>query len=179
MITATPRPAALTLPPRAPRSPGLLAFSVRPARPDDGAALAALSLPFARAGALRERPLSVYISQAPDFLVAQASDGTLEGCLALRVHPAAGHTGRSGAGVLYNFCVARHRQGSGMGARLLQAAFARARNRSLDALFTATTGSGRLFLHHGFAPACPSLAPAVWTQSLDPRRNARVLARVL
>lgn len=172
MITAPPRPAALaTLPPLAPRPAGSPGFFVRPARPDDGAALAALSRPFVRAGALRERPLSLYIAQAADFLVAQAPDGTLEGCLGIRVHPA--------TGVLYNFCVARHRQGSGMGARLLQAAFAAARNRSLDTLFTATTGSGRLFLSHGFRPASPSLAPAAWAESLDPRRGARVLARVL
>ena len=82
-------------------------------------------------------------------------------------------------GVLYNFCVAAHRQGSGMGGRLLQAAFARARGRALGMLFTATTGSGRLFLGHGFVPACPGLAPVAWAQTLDPGRNARVLARTL
>ncbi|MFI5866944.1 GNAT family N-acetyltransferase [Streptomyces sp. NPDC051546] len=159
-----------------PRTPatrwhGVPEFSVRPARRDDGPALAALSRPFVHAGALRERPVSLYLSQATDFLVAQAPDGTLEGCLALREHPA--------AGVLYNFCVAAHRQGTGMGARLLHAAFARARTRSLSTLFTATTGSGRLFLRHGFLPASPSLAPAGWAQSLDPARGARVLSRTL
>ncbi|WP_411103452.1 GNAT family N-acetyltransferase [Streptomyces sp. cmx-4-9] len=144
---------------------------MRPARPEDGAALAALSRPFVLAGALRERPLSLYLAQAADFLVAQAPDGTLEACLGIRVHPA--------AGVLYNFCVARHRQGSGMGARLLQAALCTARSRSLTTLFTATTGSGRLFLSHGFRPASPSLAPAAWADSLDPRRGARVLSRTV
>lgn len=181
MTTATLPPAAAhaTLSPRT-RGPGpgpgprwheVTDFSVRPARRDDGPALAALSRPFVRAGALRERPLSLYLSRASDFLVAQAPDGTLEGCLGLREHPA--------AGVLYNFCVAAHRQGSGMGARLLHAAFARARNRSLATLFTATTGSGRLFLLHGFLPACPTLAPADWAQSLDPARGTRVLSRPL
>ncbi|MCX4783430.1 GNAT family N-acetyltransferase [Streptomyces sp. NBC_01264] len=144
---------------------------MRPARRDDGPALAALSRPFAQAGALRERPLSLYLSRACDFLVAQAPDGTLEGCLGLREHPA--------AGVLYNFCVASHRQGTGMGARLLHAALARARTRGLATLFTATTGSGRLFLGHGFGPASPSRAPADWARSLDPARGARVLARSL
>ncbi|MFJ9075070.1 GNAT family N-acetyltransferase [Streptomyces sp. NPDC102278] len=146
-------------------------FSVRPARQDEGPELAALSRPFVRAGALRERPLSLYLSRACDFLVAQAPDGTLEGCLGLREHPA--------AGVLYNFCVAGHRQGTGMGARLLLAAFAKARGRSLTTLFTATTGSGGLFLRHGFAPTHPSLAPTAWARSLDPGRNARVLSRAL
>ncbi|MFZ3473495.1 GNAT family N-acetyltransferase [Streptomyces sp. 4.24] len=175
MTTATLPPAAAlaTLPSRAPatRWHGAPEFSVRPARRDDGPALAALSRPFVQAGALRERPLSVYLSRASDFLVAQAPDGTLEGCVALREHPA--------AGVLYNFCVAAHRQGSGMGARLLHAAFARARGRSLAGLFTATTGSGRLFLRHGFVPSSPSLAPAEWALSLDPGRGAQVLSRAL
>ncbi|MEV7414037.1 GNAT family N-acetyltransferase [Streptomyces sp. NPDC089919] len=140
---------------------------MRPAREDEGPALAALSGPFVRTGALRERPLSLYVARAGDFLVAQAADGSLEGCLGLREHAA--------AGVLYNFCVAGHRQGSGMGGRLLHAAFARARSRALTTLFTATTGDGRLFVRHGFVPACPSLAPSGWVQSLDPGRNARVL----
>ncbi|MFG2620763.1 GNAT family N-acetyltransferase [Streptomyces sp. NPDC048507] len=146
-------------------------FSVRPAREDEGPALAALSRPFVRTGALRERPLSHYLSGARDFLVAEARDGTIEGCAGLREH--------ADAGVLYNFCVAGHRQGSGMGGRLLHAAFAAARARSLTTLFTATTGSGRLFLRHGFAPVAPALAPAAWARSLDPARNARVLARTL
>lgn len=172
MTTATLPPAAAhaTLPPRAPapRCHEVPEFTVRPARRDDGPALAALSRPFVHAGALRERPLSLYLSRASDFLVAQAPDGSLEGCLGLREHPA--------AGVLYNFCVAAHRQGSGMGARLLHAALLRARNRSLATLFTATTGSGRLFLLNGFLPASPALAPADWARSLDPARGARVLS---
>lgn len=177
MTTATLPPAAAhaILSPRAPapapRWHEVPAFSVRPARRDDGPALAALSRPFVHAGALRERPLSLYLSRTSEFLVAQAPDGTLEGCLGLSEHPA--------AGVLYNFCVAAHRQGSGMGAGLLHAAFARARNRSLATLFTATTGSGRLFLLNGFLPARPSLAPAEWARSLDPGRGARVLSRAL
>ncbi|MCS0599795.1 GNAT family N-acetyltransferase [Streptomyces sp. LP11] len=144
---------------------------MRPAREEDGPALAALSRPFVHTGALRERPLALYLSRASDFLVAQAPDGSLEGCVGLRAHPS--------AGVLYNFCVAAHRQGSGMGGRLLRAAFARARSRSLPTLFTATTGDGRLFLRHGFTPTDPVLAPATWARSLDPARDARVLAITL
>lgn len=174
MTTATLRPAAPLS--HAPHPPCLSPVSVRPARPGDAAALAALSAPFVRSGALRERPFGVYAAHAADFLVAEASDGTLQGCLALRLHPAAGQRHGS-AGVLYNFCVAGHRQGSGLGARLLGAALARARTQSLGALFTATTGSGRLFLRHGFTPAPVSLAPAAWARALDPRRGARVLAR--
>ncbi|MEV4950114.1 GNAT family N-acetyltransferase [Streptomyces sp. NPDC053755] len=167
------------MPPRVAPPPGPTPFTVRPARPGDAVALAALSGPFARSGALRERSRSQYAAQVGDFLVAEAPDGSLEGCLGLSLHAADPAAGRSAAGVLYNFCVVAHRQGGGMGARLLHAAVARARSHSLRALFTATTGSGRLFLRHGFAPACPNLAPTAWARSLDPRRDARVLARAL
>ncbi|MET9832068.1 GNAT family N-acetyltransferase [Streptomyces sp. NPDC006385] len=152
--------------------------AVRAARPEDAVALAALSRPFVSSGALRERPVSLYAAQAADFVVTQAPDGTLEGCLGLRVHPADPERGHGPAGVLYNFCVARHRQGCGAGARLLSAVLARARAQSLGALFTATTGDGGLFLRHGFAPASERLAPSSWVESLDPRRNARLLARI-
>jgi len=150
---------------------GASGFSVRRAREGDGPALAELSRPFVRTGALRDRPVSLYLSKAFDFLVAQAPEGDLEGCLGLSEH--------ASVGVLYNFCVADHRQGSGMGGSLLQAAFARARSQALTMLFTATTGSGRLFLSHGFRPVDPGLAPAAWARTLDPDRNARVLARAL
>lgn len=174
-----PRPGTLlSRAPHPPYLPHIPTLSVRSARPRDAAALAALSRPFIRSGALRERPFHVYAWQATDFLVAEAPDGTLGGCLALRVDPDPTRDGRA-LGVLYNFCVAQHMQGSGVGARLLGAALARGRAQSLDALFTATTGSGRLFLRYAFAPACPSLAPAAWARSLDPARGARVLARVL
>lgn len=168
MTTATP-PSAL-----------LRALSaVRPARPDDAEALAALSRPFVRAGALRERPVALYASRAADFVVARAPDGTLDGCLALRVHEAGPAGGDLPSGVLYNFCVASHRQGHGVGTRLLRAAVAGAHARSLGALFTATVSGGELFLRHGFRPASPAAAPAAWAASLDPRRDARVLARIL
>jgi amino-acid N-acetyltransferase len=152
---------------------------VRPARRRDAIALAALSRPFVRSGALRERPVSLYASDATDFLVVDAADGTLDGCLGLGMHPAEPASGRGPIGVLYNFCVAPRSQGRGVGALLLGAALARAKSQSLNTLFTATTGSGDLFLRHGFAPACASLAPASWANSLDPRRNSRVLAHVL
>ncbi|MGW6775298.1 GNAT family N-acetyltransferase [Streptomyces sp. NPDC055037] len=180
MITARPRPAPQQLSdtphPIAPSSPP--DCSVRPARPRDAAALAALSEPFVRSGALRARPFQIYAWHATDFLVAEAPDGSLAGCLALRVHPEPTRDGRM-SGVLYNFCVAHGSQGSGLGAQLLTAALAEGGSRALDALFTATTGSGRLFLHHGFAPVSPRLAPETWARSLDPRRGATVLARVL
>ncbi|MFD7716712.1 GNAT family N-acetyltransferase [Streptomyces sp. NPDC059814] len=177
MITATPHPTALTGTPDAPLPDAL---RLRRAGPGDAAALVALSEPFVRSGALRRRPPAVYAARAADFLVAEEPEGALRGCLALRVHPdAADDHGPTAAGVLYNFCVARQRQGSGLGARLLGAALAGARAQSLGVLFTATTGSGRLFLRHGFAPVRPAAAPRAWARTLDPRRGARVLARAL
>ncbi|MCF3120880.1 GNAT family N-acetyltransferase [Streptomyces arenae] len=155
------------------------AAPVRSARRRDAAALVALSWPFARSGALRERPGSFYVSDAADFLVVDAPDGTLAGCLGLRAYAADPLTGHQPMGVLFNFCVGSRSQGHGVGARLLYAALARARTLSLAALFTATTGTGDLFLRHGFAPASSSQAPVAWADSLDPRRNSTVLSRAL
>ncbi|MEV5769799.1 GNAT family N-acetyltransferase [Streptomyces antimycoticus] len=151
----------------------------RSARPEDAAALAELSRPFACSGALRERPVALYATRAADFLLAEAPDGTVEGCVGLRVHPADAGEGRGPAGVVYNFCVAGPSQGSGVGVGLLRAALARARAQSLGALFTATTGGGGLFLRYGFAPTTVRLAPSRWVESLDPRRDARILARTV
>ncbi|MEV7195558.1 amino acid acetyltransferase [Streptomyces sp. NPDC093510] len=161
--------------------------TVRAAREEDAAALVALSRPFVRSGALRERSPSLYAAHATDFLVMDVPGSPLEGCVGLRVHPAADPAeeregcdeGPREAGVLYNFCVAGHRQGRGVGAGLLRAVLAVAHAKSLGALFTATTGGGDLFLRYGFEPADARLAPPSWARSLDPRRNARILTRSL
>ncbi|NEC66557.1 GNAT family N-acetyltransferase [Streptomyces sp. SID9727] len=165
MTTAAPR--------RTPLSPPLP--RVRIAGPGDSAALAELSRPFARSGALRERPDSLYAARAAEFLVAVGSDGRIEGCVGLRVYEGEG----AHAGVLYNFCVAGHRQGRGVGGALLRTALALGRAQALGALFTATTGDGRLFHRYGFASVTARQAPRAWAESLDPRRNALVLARTL
>ncbi|WP_381791236.1 GNAT family N-acetyltransferase [Streptomyces niveus] len=177
MITATPPPAPLPHAPLALLAP--TPPSVRSARREDATALAELSQPFVRSGALRERPLSLYAGRAADFLVAQGPGGRLEGCVGLRVHPAGPGEGRGPVGVLYNFCVAGQKQGRGVGAGLLRAVLAAARAQSLGALFTATTGGGGLFLRYGFTPTTARPAPQSWAGSLDPRRGARILARVL
>ncbi|MFJ7332960.1 GNAT family N-acetyltransferase [Streptomyces sp. NPDC101110] len=172
MSTAMPRPAALPHARVAPAPP------VRTARPDEAAALAALSGPFVRSGALRDRPVSLYTARAADFLVLEAADGTVDGCVGLRAYP--GGAGRGACerpGVVYNFCVAEHRQGSGAGASLLRAVLATARAHSLDALFTATTTSAGLFLRYGFTRTTARQAPRTWAESLDPRRGAQVLIR--
>nr|WP_234334331.1 GNAT family N-acetyltransferase [Streptomyces sp. NRRL B-1347] len=172
-MTATPRPVPQSHARPAP------AHSVRTARREDAAALAALSRPFVRSGALRERPVSLYAAHAADFLVAEAADGALAGCVGLRAHRAAPGAGGGSAGVVYNFCVAGQQQGSGVGAGLLRAVLAAAHTQGLGALFTATTGGGGLFLRYGFAPTTARLAPPSWAASLDPDRNARILTKSL
>ncbi|MGC4946790.1 GNAT family N-acetyltransferase [Streptomyces sp. DT224] len=169
MTTAAPRP----VPPPSPscrREP-----RVRAVGAGDAVALAELSRPFARSGALRERPDSLYAARAAEFLVALGSDGRIEGCVGLRVYEGEG----AHAGVLYNFCVAGHRQGRGVGGALLRTALALGRAQALGALFTATTGDGRLFRRYGFVPVADRHAPRAWAESLDPRRDALVLARAL
>ncbi|WSY86703.1 GNAT family N-acetyltransferase [Streptomyces sp. NBC_00876] len=152
---------------------------MRIAHAQDAAELADLSRPFVRSGALRERSVPLFARHAPDFLVAVAPGGRLEGCAGLRVYPDGPAKGGGPAGVLYNFCVAGHRQGRGVGALLLRTALTTARARALGTLFTATTGDGRLFGRYGFAPAAACQAPGSWAQSLDPRRDARILARAV
>ncbi|MGW2474297.1 GNAT family N-acetyltransferase [Streptomyces sp. NPDC001665] len=168
MTTAAPR--SVSLPPPLGRAP-----RVRTAGSGDAAALAELSRPFARSGALRERPDSLYAARAAEFLVAVGSDGRIEGCAGLRVYEGEG----ARAGVLYNFCVAGHRQGRGVGGALLRTVLALGRTQALGALFTATTGDGRLFRRYGFAPVTVRQAPRTWAGSLDPRRNALILSRSL
>jgi N-acetylglutamate synthase-like GNAT family acetyltransferase len=168
----------ITVTPRSFPSPDELRATkpcLRPGREADAAALVDLARPFVRSGALRERPVALYAARAADFLVAEGPGGSLEGCLGLRVYPEDA-AGQGPAGVLYNFCVAGNRQGRGVGAGLLRAALARSRDRGVGALFTATTGDGALFLRHGFTSATARPAPPPWVKSLDPRRNARVLA---
>ncbi|GAQ51029.1 GNAT family N-acetyltransferase [Streptomyces acidiscabies] len=153
---ATPHPAPL-----ATASPVSL---VRPARRNDAEQLAALSRPFALSGALRERPTDLYATHAAEFLVVESLAGELDGCVGLKTY--------GEAGVLYNFCVAEHRQGTGVGGRLMEAALERAQLLTLTALFTATAGSGALFLRHGFTPArTDARTPPGW----HPRQGSRVL----
>ncbi|MHC5905312.1 GNAT family N-acetyltransferase [Streptomyces sp. S6] len=153
---ATPHPAPLSI------------SLVRPARQEDAAQLAALSRPFALSGALRERPADLYATHAAEFLVVESLAGELDGCVGLKTY--------GEVGVVYGFCVARHRQGAGVGGRLLRAALDQARLLALTALFTATAGSGALFLRHGFTPALTGTpTPSGWR----PRRGSRVLVHNL
>lgn len=156
---ATPQPAL---------SPTMPVTRVRGACRDDAVRLAALSRPFVRTGALRERPLALYADRSSEFLVAEG-EGGLDGCVALR--------GFGSEGVLYNFCVAEGSQGSGLGSRLLRAVVVRARVQGFVRVFTATAGSGAVFRRHGFEMVGVGEAPAGWVAELDPRRGSRVLGR--
>ncbi|MDX2388618.1 MULTISPECIES: GNAT family N-acetyltransferase [unclassified Streptomyces] len=148
----------------APTSP-----QVRTGRTGDAPALHALSAPFVRSGALRSRPPEHYRAHAGRFLVVEGDvEGSVRGCVALR-------GAEPGTAVLYNFCVAVAGQGRGIGAALLFAACARARAEGRRALFTATTGSARLFVRYGFRPVAAAGAPPGWAARLDPARGSRVL----
>ncbi|MYS09385.1 GNAT family N-acetyltransferase [Streptomyces sp. SID6041] len=168
MTTATPRPGV--------RSEPFAAVSVRPAGRSDAAALHRLSVPFVREGALRDRPAGVYARDAADFLVAEAAQGDLEGCVALCRRPDV--YGRAAA-VLYNFCVAEGSQGRGVGSALLRAVLGEAAAQGVARVFTATAGGGELFLRHGFTPGGEEEAPPRWRAGLDPARGSRVLVRSL
>lgn len=148
---------------------------VRPATARDGRALHRLSHGFAVAGALRERSVASYVRAAHDFLVVADGEGGLAGCAALRGYPATG--GAPPAAVVYNVCVAPGSQGRGIGSALLRGLLRRAASEPVTAVFAATTGSGALFLRHGFVCGDGAGAPAAWLDALDPRRGSRILSR--
>ncbi|MER5967953.1 GNAT family N-acetyltransferase [Streptomyces sp. NPDC002057] len=166
MTTAMPRPGLRSEP----------VAVVRPAGRSDAAAVHRLSAPFVRDGALRDRPAGRYARDAADFLVAEGERGELAGCVALRRRVDA-HGGA--AAVLYNFCVAEGSQGRGIGSALLRAVLAEAAAQGASRVFTATAGSGLLFLRHGFTVGGEEEAPPTWRASLDPARGSRVLVRAL
>ncbi|MFE4831923.1 GNAT family N-acetyltransferase [Streptomyces sp. NPDC056672] len=158
---------------------------VRTATPADARTLHRLSTTFVHSGALRERPEGHYARHAEHFLVAATATGTIEGCVALRYYPARSPMYRNPSGaawsdagrtaaVVYNFCVAPGSQRRGAGSALLRAVLSKAGPRSV---FTATTGSGELFLRHAFHICDASTAPAAWLATLDPRRGSTVLSR--
>ncbi|MFE5948071.1 GNAT family N-acetyltransferase [Streptomyces sp. NPDC056480] len=149
---------------------------VRPAGRSDAAAVHRLSVPFVREGALRDRPASRYARDATEFLVAETAHGGLAGCVAL--HRRSDAHGRAAA-VLYNFCVADGNQGRGIGSALLRAVLAEASAQGVSRVFTATAGSGLLFLRHGFVVGGEEDAPPEWRARLDPARGSRVLVRAL
>ncbi|WP_435601534.1 GNAT family N-acetyltransferase [Streptomyces sp. C10-9-1] len=155
------------------------AVGVRTAGAGDAAALHGLSQEFVREGSLRARPLESYAGHAGEFLVAESAAHGVEGCVGLRRHAASPAGGPVRPAVVYNFCVTRAGQGRGTGSALLAAVVDEARARGVTALFTATTGSGRLFLRHGFVLGGVQDAPAAWLAALDPRRGSRVLSLAL
>ncbi|WP_329285876.1 GNAT family N-acetyltransferase [Streptomyces sp. NBC_00691] len=166
MTAATPRPGFRSEP----------VAVVRAAYLSDAGAVHRLSAPFVRQGALRDRPASRYARDVADFLVAEAAHGDLAGCVAWRRRPDA--RGRAAA-VLYNFCVAAGSQRCGIGSALLRAVLAEAAAQGVSRVFTATKGSGLLFLRHGFTVGGEAEAPPEWRARLDPARGSRVLVRAL
>ncbi|KOX29835.1 MULTISPECIES: GNAT family N-acetyltransferase [unclassified Streptomyces] len=159
-----------------PELPSVPAAAVRTAGVEDVGAVHRLSRPFVREGALRDRTPAELHRHAADFLVVEAGREGLAGCVGLRTRTDA--RGRV-AVVLYNFCVAPGHQGRGVGSALLDAALGEAGARGAAHVFTATTGSGLLFLRYGFAVGGAEEAPPEWRASLDPARGSRVLVRAL
>ncbi|MFB7028952.1 MULTISPECIES: GNAT family N-acetyltransferase [unclassified Streptomyces] len=164
-----------TAPPR-PELPSAPVAAVRTAGSEDVGAVHRLSRPFVREGALRERTVAELTLRAADFLVVEAGREGLAGCVGLRTRTDA--RGRM-AVVLHNFCVAPGHQGRGVGSALLDAALGEAAARGAVRVFTATTGSGPLFLRYGFAVGGEEEAPPAWRASLDPARGSRVLVRAV
>lgn len=150
------------------------AVAVRRATDADAAGLHELSAPFMRSGELRRRTVEDYRAAAEAFLAVPGGPGDpgLHGCVALRpLGPGPGHPA---AAVLYNLCVRADRQGTGLGSLLVRELLAEASRQGVGAVFTATTGDGRLFRRYGFRQVPTALAPTAWAAELDPARGSRV-----
>lgn len=143
----------------------------------DAPALYALSAPFMRSGALRERTPDAYRHPGDTFLAVRAvragdtaGPGRLDACVALRA--LAPEAGRPSTGLLHNLCVRTGRQGAGLGSLLVTAVLAEARRRGLRALVTATTGAGSSSCGTGSARSRPRRPPASgppgWTRPAAP-----------
>ncbi len=151
---------------------GVASAPVRTATGADATALHALSEPFMRSGALRDRTPADYRAAAGEFLLAPGPGGAPDGCVALRV--LAPEPGHPAAGALYNLCVRADRQAAGVGSRLLEGLLGAAGRRGLRTVFAATTGGGALFARYGFTPVPAARAPRSWAAGLDPARGSTV-----
>ena len=106
------------------------AIEIRPARPADVDAIAALVNVHARRGNLLPRPASAIYETIDDWLVAVADEAVL-GCVSLLHYP-------SGLVEVRSLAVADGVRGLGIGGRLVAALLEEARRRGIGTLFALT-----------------------------------------
>lgn len=128
---------------------------MRPARPGDVPALAALIASFARQGLMLERSAGDLYDHIRDFLVVPEAGGGLAGCVALRFHDAR-------TAELRSLAVAAVRQGCGLGRSLVEGCLAEARRWQVQRLICLTAQEA-FFSRVGFVRVDRSRFPLkVW-----------------
>ena len=133
-------------------------YVIRPGRVGDAPAIRELINAYAELGRMLFRSLAEVYGSVRDFLVCE-EDGEVVGCLAMHVY-------WSDLAEIRSLAVREDRQGRGIGAALVEAALADARQLGLGRVFALTLATG-FFERLGFERvAMESLPYKVWTDCI-------------
>ncbi len=146
--------------------------ALRPATPDDVAAIVSLIEPLEADGTLVPRGRNAIERDIDNFTVIE-HDGVLFGCAALY------HYADSTLGELACLMVRPDTQEKGDGERLLKRIEHQARQTGLKALFVLTTRTTHWFLKRGFKPATVEELPEIRKKAYNWDRKSQVLIKTL
>jgi amino-acid N-acetyltransferase len=155
-----------------------LADLVRPAQLEDVAGIVALIRPLEESGALVRRSRDRLEQEIERFFVAEI-DGIVIGCCALYPFEPPYEKAAELACVAVHASYRKIFADRGLGAHLLQAAEATARNAGLENLFVLTTQTQDWFAENGFEDTDIDTLPAPKQALYNYQRNARVLSKRL
>lgn len=144
---------------------------VRPATLDDVAGIVEVIRPLEESGALVRRERDRLEQEIGNFLVAEL-DGIVVGCCA--VYPYQDQAELACVGVHENY-----QSGNGIGASLLAAAEAKAKDDGARSLFALTTQTHDWFVEQGFAKAAPDALPESKQSLYNWQRNSAVMVKPL
>ncbi|MGA1664173.1 MAG: amino-acid N-acetyltransferase [Burkholderiaceae bacterium] len=146
--------------------------ALRPATPDDVAAIVSLIEPLETDGTLVPRGRNAIERDIDRFTVIE-HDGVIFGCAALY------HYGQSTLGELACLMVRPDTREKGDGERLLKRIEHQARQSGLRALFVLTTRTTHWFLKRGFKPATVDELPEIRQKAYNWDRKSQVLIKTL
>ena len=141
-------------------------MTIRPAHVQDAAAICELINYHAQRGRMLHRSLESVYDALRDFLVAQDTDGTIVGCVAVTVY-------WSDLAEVKSLAVVQDRQGKGIGSKLVAAAVGDAERLGVRRLFALTYEKG-FFLRNGFELIDRQMLPEkVWRECIScPKSDA-------
>jgi amino-acid N-acetyltransferase len=146
--------------------------ALRPATPDDVAAIVSLIEPLEADGTLVPRGRNAIERDIDRFTVIE-HDGVIFGCAALY------HYGQSTLGELACLMVRPDTREKGDGERLLKRIEHQARQSGLRAIFVLTTRTTHWFLKRGFKPATVDELPEIRQKAYNWDRKSQVLIKTL